>query len=238
MNLSTAKKVFAGLMEKSRSRELRPLEKRTLIRARQVLRQHARPAMNAKRVSMTLAEAKQIVRQYGFTLTKSEGEYRVGTGREESSYYTDDLADAVGTAKHMAQETGLQHERKSNPLKVSPDKYWFEKGFNDAVLKIRKRNRITAYLKGYRAGFEYIHPQVAGKPVSEDYLVDPRMKKRNPQGAVKIYGRCLRIEAIKMVSHVYGGKPARAGQKYWHDFTTKNAIIYGMPDGSLRIVSK
>lgn len=68
---------------------------------------------------------------------------------------------------------------------------------------------------------------------------EPKTKsKTNPTNGTKIYGRCLRIEAIKTVPHTYGGKPSRAGQKYFHDFTTKNAMIYGLPDGSLLIKAK
>lgn len=59
--------------------------------------------------------------------------------------------------------------------------------------------------------------------------------RNSPRGAVKIYGRCLRIEAVKTSAHTYGGETTRAGQKYFHDFTTKNAMIYGLPDGSLLI---
>lgn len=69
-------------------------------------------------------------------------------------------------------------------------------------------------------------------------LARPKGRLPNPHDAIKIYGRCLRIEAVKMRKHLYGGKPSVASQKYYHDFTTKNAIIYGLPDGSLLIKSK
>jgi len=68
-------------------------------------------------------------------------------------------------------------------------------------------------------------------------LAGPKGRLPNPK-PVKIYGRCLRIEAVKMRTHTYGGKPSAASQKYFHDFTTKNAIIYGLPDGSLLIKAK
>lgn len=71
--------------------------------------------------------------------------------------------------------------------------------------------------------------------VREVYAPD---KKNKPEGATLIYGRCLRIEAVKMVKHNYGGEPVQAGQKYFHDFTSKNAVIYGLPDGSLLIKAK
>lgn len=67
----------------------------------------------------------------------------------------------------------------------------------------------------------------------------PAMNRKNPPpGAIKIYGRCLRIEAMKMENHTYGGKASPRTQKYFHDFRTKNAIIYGLADGSLLIVAK
>lgn len=121
MTLATAKEIFANLMKKAREKELSPLAKRTLMRARQVIRQHAKPARNANKV------------------------------------------------KRPRKNTGGRSLRNSG---------------------------------------------------------------------VKIYGRCLRIEAVKLVPHTYGGKPTKGGQHYFHDFTTKNAIIYGLPDGSLKIVSK
>jgi hypothetical protein len=51
-------------------------------------------------------EAKETVRRLGFTLTKQDGEYRVaipGDREHQSSYYTDDLDDAVETARDMAE---------------------------------------------------------------------------------------------------------------------------------------
>jgi hypothetical protein len=53
---------------------------------------------------MTLSDAKKIVAAVGCTLSKSDGEYRVnlrGHG-EATAYYTNDLQDAVNTAKTMA----------------------------------------------------------------------------------------------------------------------------------------
>jgi hypothetical protein len=54
---------------------------------------------------MNFSEAKALVRPLGFTLTKRDGEYRLapihGTpaSREAGAYYTNDLEDAVGTAR-------------------------------------------------------------------------------------------------------------------------------------------
>lgn len=83
-------------------------------------------------------------------------------------------------------------------------------------------------------------------PEGRYYILKPKKTRnhalgvrsaRNPnmQGAVLIYERCLRIEAVKMRKHQYGGKESPAGQKYFHDFTTKNARIYGLPNGDLLI---
>lgn len=53
---------------------------------------------------MTMTEAVKLLKTWGVALTKNEdGEYRIakGTGRaaERSAYYTDDLVDAVETAR-------------------------------------------------------------------------------------------------------------------------------------------
>lgn len=68
------------------------------------------------------------------------------------------------------------------------------------------------------------------------YVLKPKTIRSNP--GVPIYGRVLRIEAEKTWEHEYGGKDSKPSQKYYHDFTSKNAMIYGLPDGSLLIKAK
>lgn len=57
---------------------------------------------------MTLQDAKRIVRDLGFSLTRKDGEYRLapyaGTPaeREAKAYYTPDMDDALGTAWALA----------------------------------------------------------------------------------------------------------------------------------------
>lgn len=68
------------------------------------------------------------------------------------------------------------------------------------------------------------------------YVLKPKKVRSNP--GVPIYGRVIRIEAEKTWPHEYGGQESKATQKYYHDFTSKNAMIYGLPDGSLLIKSK
>jgi hypothetical protein len=74
------------------------------------------------------------------------------------------------------------------------------------------------------------------------YILKPKKirstKISSNPSSVPIYGRVLRIEAEKTWSHEYGGKPSKGSQKYFHDFSTKNAVIYGLPDGSLLIKAK
>lgn len=168
MDLKTAKQVFSSLMQKAREKGLSALQKRTLIRARQTIRKHAKPAMNAIR---------SIPKRKHGTMA----------GSKHSRFF-------ATKAKARA------HLKKLN-----------EKGIYGVISRIPNRYGL--------------------------FELSIRKAKSNPHG-IKIYGRCLRIEAIKLVDHTYGGKSTKAGQHYFHDFSTKNAVIYGMPDGSLRIVAK
>lgn len=60
----------------------------------------------------TFAEAKRIVRDLGFSLTKHDGEYRLAplggmNTAEDRAAYTDDLDDAIGTARAEAARMAL-----------------------------------------------------------------------------------------------------------------------------------
>jgi hypothetical protein len=65
----------------------------------------------------------------------------------------------------------------------------------------------------------------------------PGLRKNPASNRVKIYGQLLRIEAKKTQIHRCDASCRRAGHSYYHDFKP-GAVIYGMPDGSIRIVSK
>jgi hypothetical protein len=54
---------------------------------------------------MTIKQAQQTLREWGITLKKTGGEYRVNyrDGQEATACYTDDLEDAIGTGKDMAR---------------------------------------------------------------------------------------------------------------------------------------
>jgi len=163
MTIAVAKQVFAHLMQVARKRTLRPTEKDMLMRARQTLRSHAKPAMNRKKI------------QTGDTVYHKKTKIKGYVQRFHWPHYWVRWADGE-------YSTVTQSE---------------------------------------------IRPVLAG----------PKGRLPNPSGT-KIYGRCLRIEAVKTVAHTYGGKTVKAGQKYFHDFRSKNAMIYGMPDGSLWIKAK
>jgi len=112
--------------------------------------------------------------------------------------------------------------------------------------RIRTKDSDMALGTVVRVGTTYLTVDFDGIGISDIHRAEvvhsssltrkPRLP--NPGNAIKIYGRCLRIEAIKTRKHLYGGKVSTANQKYFHDFTTKNAIIYGLPDGSLLIKAK
>lgn len=63
---------------------------------------------------MTLSDAKKLVRTLGMVISKNDGEYKVNfsNGQENTAYYTDDLDDAILTAKDM-------HNRSDNSIDES-----------------------------------------------------------------------------------------------------------------------
>lgn len=63
----------------------------------------ADPERSNKSPKLTDKEAQKQIRATGATVTRKDGEYRVNVpgGTEATAYYTDDKADAVGTAKAM-----------------------------------------------------------------------------------------------------------------------------------------
>jgi hypothetical protein len=258
MQLATAKKVFASLMQKAREKQLSALEKQTLSRARQTIRQQSRPAMNAPAGAWEFV--KTVAERYGIHVSRN----RPGDGKTRYSFYK---VDAQGReTKHLYTAVGIKEattyinafrDGKENPRRT-PTKgtrpsglrlqiesaggkwYIFDKAFNevkagpfatrteakDAFAIIKSRSRYTTSPRHHaEIGFKTKYP-------------GGQKAHTNPRNAVKIYGRCLRIEAVKMRSHTYGGKKAAATQRYFHDFTAKNAMIYGLPDGSLLIKAK
>jgi len=113
--------------------------------------------------------------------------------------------------------------------------------FHGSAISKLSAERLKAKVPGSfiekKGGRYYI---LKPKKIATATFYEPRTAISNarskvPRGAVKIYGRCLRIEAVKLRAHTYDGKPTPGGQKYFHDFTTKHAMIYGLPDGSLLI---
>ena len=62
---------------------------------------------------MTIKQAKEELKALDMTLRKRDGEYRVNfrEGNEDSSYYTDDINDAVATAKHMRKAKDESQQR-------------------------------------------------------------------------------------------------------------------------------
>lgn len=106
--------------------------------------------------------------------------------------------------------------------------------FGSATSKLAAR-KIEAKHPGSfiheKDGRYYILKEKRSAPVT-------RMHGRSNPAGVPIYDQLLRIEAQKNFTHSYGGKKTRAGQKYFHDFSTKNAMIYGLPNGDLLITTR
>lgn len=58
---------------------------------------------------VTLKEAIKLLSAKGITLKKVDGEYQVNYkgGKEATTYYTDDLDDAVATGVYMSENKGV-----------------------------------------------------------------------------------------------------------------------------------
>lgn len=186
---------------------------------------------------MTLNEAKQKVREYGFVLKYSDGEYEVHVpNNPNASYFTDDRDDAVSTARDM-------FNRRKNPKRTLPviqkgDRVYLRSSKEQGSIERVDPYRYHAVVRWDDGERSQVYQTDIRKLMAKPKGRLPNVCGKKNAGAVKIYGRCLRIEAIKTVKHTYGGKTSTAGQKYFHDFSTQNAIIYGLPDGSLLIKSR
>src|SRR5262245_55619910 len=235
MTLKDAKALFGVYMKKIREGQtLSDFQQRQLTRARQTMRKHQHSAMNPAREKPAPAPPNKQQAYKGYLIRSN----LVGDVWIEKDNHRIAWAESFDQAKVI-----IDNELQANPAKAprdastgklvirdKTDRYWFDKGFSDAHLKIRKRNKNQYYLYGYREGKHYIETR-------SKYGFD-NPKRKNPKGAVKIYGRCLRIEAVKTVDHTYGGKETGSGQRYFHDFTSKNAKIYGLPNGDLLISTR
>jgi hypothetical protein len=93
----------------------------------------------------------------------------------------------------------------------------------------KKAQAQAALLRGVRHGMK-IRKNPKGQRKNPVTVHSPKMP-------VMIYGRLLRIEAQKGPRHICDAKCKAAGHKYYHDFS-RHAKVYGMPDGSLKIVDK
>lgn len=114
MTVAKARVIFATHMHAARTRKLTAYERSQLSTARQVLRSTRKPAMNAPRKKLTLRQAQAEVRAMGLRLISNPeyNEYIVRVpGRSQADYFTNDLQDAVDSARTMAGWV----KRQSNP---------------------------------------------------------------------------------------------------------------------------
>lgn len=110
----------------------------------------------------------------------------------------------------------------------STDKYWYRKGFDDALLGIRKRNKKEQYIRGYRDGVKYAEDRkTAG-------YGDPRPSMNPKQPGVLIYEHVDTIYATKGPGHLCDAECAKHGHRYFHKFKSRPKM-YGLKDGSILI---
>jgi len=136
---------------------------------------------------------------------------------------------------------------------IDPNKYWYDKGFDDAVLGIRPRNRMKRYIQGYRDGKHYTDTREKygmKNPITREQITATQKKryakrrkytgatapepaKKNPP-AQMIYGRVLEVKAQKTQDHKCDAECKRYGHRYVHKFNSP-AQIYGLPNGDVLI---
>ena len=128
----------------------------------------------------TLAEAKKVVANIGFSLSKKDGEYRVapmGATREMAeaqAYFTNDLDDAIKTAQYEAShgesfdvyvDDVLRKENLFRGEAVREVKRWLFAGNHSAYAQGARGSRIDARHVGagaIKAGIERNAPAFAG----------------------------------------------------------------------------
>lgn len=112
---------------------------------------------------MKLAEAKKLVKSYGYTLVydKDWEEYIIRRGK--ASYHTSDLDDAIGTAKFEFERQSKQFKREGNPstsFLSDPEGITIRliKGSGEQLKKILGRSFRVSSTKGKRKNPSYTSP--------------------------------------------------------------------------------
>lgn len=135
--------------------------------------------------------------------------------------------------------------------KGDPNRYWYDKGFNDALLAIKPRNKKKHYILGYRAGKHYqetrekygYNPALTPAQIRETQqkryakrrkYTGAGQHKTNPPAKL-IYGRILEIRAEKTQPHQCDAECTSHGHRYVHTFESRNAKIYGLANGDILI---
>jgi len=154
---------------------------------------------------------------------------QVARTRKLTTYEKEQLTKARQTLRR-AKRPAMNGPHSKGFMMDKTDKYWYGKGFDDALQGFNKRNQKAQYLRGYKDGIHYAEGQVKAG------FADPRPSKRNPgtQKPVLIYGNVQRIYAVKTQDHICDADCKAHGHRYYHDFKSKPKM-YGLPDGSLLI---
>ena len=233
----------------------KPSRARKARRRRRNARRSRRPSRNVRRTrrpvrrrrsrnhGMTLAQARTLAASMGYTIRKSAGEYAVipRTGsreqREDRTYYTDDLQDALDTARDMAHrgET-LGRLRLFNPRGMDPRlraKYRRDRG---SVLRRLQAQLARSGSWTERQRLQAEIARLGGLQAASGSWRRERGKRSNPRSIARWDTRGK--DYLELFSDDRGGYDYKGHQMmgYLGRIDSDEAAIRRMEEGAVRVL--
>lgn len=223
MTPQRAKLIFATHMQTARKRKLTAYELNQLSKARQTLRQQAKPAMNPRHKQTIKAEHADV---FIHNITRKKAREMLHRGEYTSEAQRKFLgARASGyPVRNPRKRPSWMPSNKVDQVARRLQHFGYSR---KEALQLAKSVDETTGIVDVNETVERIVRQHAHKSVGG---------QRNPQKPVLIYGKVQRIEAVKTQPHICDDECKAYGHRYFHEFSS-NPKMYGLPDGSLLIKS-